>query len=563
MSYHYVNNLGIAGGGITPGGDQQIWIEDNLEALEALTGVAAGDLGIASDSSNWYIRNEADTWMFYKGSGTVFPGEPIWPSATFDYSISAYGTVANYSWDSDEEEWVRNPVGNFIFPEAVDPPFLLADSEMLKPGDRQATNNPNRLWEWSGAAWEVRQATETDVTSLPTSNVIPGALGFVGTIGFVWNGSSWSRSGATLDQPYKWDVSTFAELPLESEGVLQDDLGSVGTGTITGDVAYDGTNWQWTRIVSPNKASLPSDGTFILTDAVGTIVGSNNLYGFNGTTWVRGNAVSNSPTVWSLSGLDDFPAEVVEGDYGVLVAGGRVVRYKAACTVAAGAGGGTMPIWLSPEAYAGTPVIQGWAEGTEATSSAEIIAAYGAKGLTVTPTGTTSISTNGTETIFSAGANSNIIIVGMSGSVFASTKVEIQMKTRASLATSSGGNYHFTISDTSQVAYHTFNNAAGGAGGQLVRGNSAGANAFAAAMYRGNGASALPGTGIAAEWIQVVDEGAGVMTTLIRNGLNEISACRAATTVNFGNRFYISVASAPSATGNTVAHISKFRLISF
>jgi hypothetical protein len=94
------------------------------------------------------------------------------------------------------------------------------------------------------------------------------------------------------------------------------------------------------------------------------------------------------PFAWTLSSLTDFSAiGLRDGDFGVFTpsGGGRIVlRYKAACDKV---GGGTVPLWVPPEAYAGTALlIDCFAVGSENNT------ALAAQGLAVTQTNTGTVS---------------------------------------------------------------------------------------------------------------------------------------------------------------------------
>jgi hypothetical protein len=108
--------------------------------------------------------------------------------------------------------------------------------------------------------------------------------------------------------------------------------------------------------------------------------------------WVR--TPETVPYAWTLTetqlldGTDPSGIGALrDGDWGTYTpANGApvVVRYKAACTVAAGAGGGTRPVWMIPEAYAGTPEVVAYLTGSETGVLATTLAA---QGWTVTTTG--------------------------------------------------------------------------------------------------------------------------------------------------------------------------------
>ncbi len=272
-------------------------------------------------------------------------------------------------------------------------------------------------------------------------------------------------------------------------------------------------------------------------------------------TRVNRSGGGSDPKIYQITGLQDFPAGVKNGDYGFIAAGGEVYRYRAACTIAAGAGGGTMPIWLSLAEYAGTPVVQGWANGTE-TTGAGLNTTLAAQGLTVSVSGTGTVSTSAGELILDSPSASSAVLTCLSSAVAAGTKIGVQGRFRG--AQTSGGNVHFTVSDATQIAYHTQN---GTGGSILIRGNSGGTNGVATGNYRDGAATRMPNTTETAEWINVVDEGATVMARLIRSGIEEVAATRAITAANFGSRVYLNASSTASNTANL--RVQFLRIVSF
>jgi hypothetical protein len=91
----------------------------------------------------------------------------------------------------------------------------------------------------------------------------------------------------------------------------------------------------------------------------------------------------------ALTGADPTGIGLVrDGDFGVvaLAAGPVTRRFKAACTVAVGAGGGTRPAWIPPAAYAAaTPTIRTYFAGTESNAT---LVAQGVPTITQTAPGT-------------------------------------------------------------------------------------------------------------------------------------------------------------------------------
>jgi hypothetical protein len=81
-----------------------------------------------------------------------------------------------------------------------------------------------------------------------------------------------------------------------------------------------------------------------------------------------------------LTGANPTGRTAVDGDFGTYTPTNGapiVVRYKAACPVAAGAGGVPRPVWMIPEAYAGNPVVVSWLTGSESGTLATTLAAQG------------------------------------------------------------------------------------------------------------------------------------------------------------------------------------------
>jgi hypothetical protein len=160
----------------------------------------------------------------------------------------------------------------------------------------------------------------------------------------------------------------------------------------SGLAIYDGTDWRLYQAVFPTVADLLAFGELINSNAIATVgtgIETDPAYFYTGSAWER--MADNVPFAWTLSSLDDFSAVgLQDGDYGVFTpsGGGRIVlRYKAACNRV---GGGTVPLWVPPEAYAGTGLqIDCYAIGSENNT------ALAAQGLAVTQTNTGTVSSVG------------------------------------------------------------------------------------------------------------------------------------------------------------------------
>jgi len=167
-----------------------------------------------------------------------------------------------------------------------------------------------------------------------------------------------------------------------------------------GFAEYDGTDWELRQAVFPTVADLLAfggggeligGGAFAI---VGTGLPTDPAYYYDDSVpaWLR--MADTVPFAWTLTetqlltGADPSGVGALkDGDYGTYTpANGApiVVRFKAACTVAPSAGGGTRPVWMIPEAYAGTPQVVAWLTGSEGGVLATTLAA---QGWTVTTTG--------------------------------------------------------------------------------------------------------------------------------------------------------------------------------
>ena len=139
----------------------------------------------------------------------------------------------------------------------------------------------------------------------------------------------------------------------------------------------------------------------------------------------------SSGFAWTLSSLDDFSAVgLQDGDYGVFTPSGGspiVLRYKEACTIAAG---GFRAVWMTPTAYAGTPVLQAWTDGTESNAT------LASQGWTVfLGTGCTLIPTGGYQRMFAPGTSAavSVSLTAMSGAITSATKLESIYECRGSI----------------------------------------------------------------------------------------------------------------------------------
>lgn len=154
---------------------------------------------------------------------------------------------------------------------------------------------------------------------------------------------------------------------------------------------YSGSDWELAQAVFPTVSDLLNFSQPIFTSAtaiVGSGVETDPMYYYDGSNWQR--MADTVPFAWTLTetqlleGTDPSGIGAVQdGDYGTYTpAGGApiVVRFKASCP----APGGNRPVWMIPEAYAGSPQVVAWLTGSEGGVLASTLAA---QGWTVTTTG--------------------------------------------------------------------------------------------------------------------------------------------------------------------------------
>jgi hypothetical protein len=134
--------------------------------------------------------------------------------------------------------------------------------------------------------------------------------------------------------------------------------------------------------VRPNAIALVKSGGGHDEEAI--------AYSYQGGAFVRFGVTTTAGYAWTLTetqlltGADPSGIGLVQdGDWGTYTpANGApvVVRFKASCS----APGGTRPVWMIPEAYAGNPVVVAYLTGSETGVLATTLAA---QGWTVTTTG--------------------------------------------------------------------------------------------------------------------------------------------------------------------------------
>jgi hypothetical protein len=216
--------------------------------------------------------------------------------------------------------------------------------------------------------------------------------------------------------------------------------------------------------------------------------------------------------VHTITSIYDFSASgLTDGDYGVLTPTGGspiVLRYKAACTIAAG---GTRAVWMTPTAYAGTPVLYAWTNGTESNAT---LASQGwtiaiGTGCSLTPTG-------GYQRLVTPSAQVSVSLAAMTGAISAATKVESIYECRGSIP---GGtpvrSIQFYLADGTN-GYSIGDSGQGGANGYGYR--QSGAGAVVNTPIRDVTNVRIPALAATPFVCVARDEGRTVFTSLLVNG---------------------------------------------
>ena len=96
---------------------------------------------------------------------------------------------------------------------------------------------------------------------------------------------------------------------------------------------------------------------------------SNNITPPGLRDWRGSAGAVGDHAVWLINSDDDFPAGVQDGDFGLWLLGWKpmVFRYKENIPIIAGAGGGSVSLWIAPNVYEGSPEVIAYLVGNETT----------------------------------------------------------------------------------------------------------------------------------------------------------------------------------------------------
>ena len=344
--------------------------------------------------------------------------------------------------------------------------------------------------------------------------------------------------GTLLDDPesvrYQWDdnvpewvrtpdgteyiyaATDWADLPAQDTIQADDEavVASLGLGNAYGRAVYDGTDWLLSRAWFDSVADMTAFPELKSVGALASVEQSASddenavRYQWNGSAWAR-TAALTAGYAWTLSSIRDFSAiGLQDGDFGVFTpSGGQpiLLRYKAACTTAYGS---PMQAWMTPIAYAGTPVMQAWTDGTESNAT------LATQGWTLTnDAGCSVTATGGFQRLASPSTATAARMQCMAATVLAGTRVETIFEARAATSNTSTLALPFMLADGTNGTYF------GQAGTLGVGFKNVDFGGPLQAPTRNNATPQMPALNATASFFVVQDEGSTVFDSATLGGL--------------------------------------------
>lgn len=234
LMYRTAQALGATGGG-GPAGDGSIWIEPDFAALDALTGVDDGDIGV-TENNGWIYFRLGGVWEFFIGNVDERANLPDPANPTRLGAVCSVGTVDPEDlvyFVYDGAAWERSPdLTGYIWPDVATFANLPTTAMGLESGDRCTTTDTGFVWSYNGADWEQVYGTVATVANLPSADVAGSALFGVGSNGVherTWYGrhtGNWVRTPEAV--PYGRTLSSITDV------LTTDNVGDFGILTISG-----------------------------------------------------------------------------------------------------------------------------------------------------------------------------------------------------------------------------------------------------------------------------------------------------------------------------------------
>jgi hypothetical protein len=322
----------------------------------------------------------------------------------YTFSTAFAGTITNgaiirtddgsweaplYFWNTAGSDWIRSPENvNYLWPQTILGTWASLNTDGKLNADRISVPNwtaggSDGVAQYDGSEWKLVEGVVDTIANLLafTGEKEVGAKVTVGTgiaadPVYFWSGTEWLR---TADQSrYIWpQVNNWSLLAIDRPHAINNDevpVHTLGTDHSSGTAQKHGGGWwliegKWASVTDMNgwSGGTIKSGAIGLVDASNAFDANATSYFYTGSNWVR--MAEWLPGTFAITSLQDFSGVgLKEGDYGILtpVDGAPIiVRYKAAVTIASGAGGGSTPMWLPPVVYAGAPEIKAYLIGTE------------------------------------------------------------------------------------------------------------------------------------------------------------------------------------------------------
>ena len=384
------------------------------------------------------------------------------------------------------------------------------------------------VYDTGDAEWKLQFGTFETLAGLQafTDPINSLALATVGTllddpesVRYQWDDTvpEWVRTPDPVE--YIYAANTWGTLPTQdtikpSDEVIVDDLGYTHS---SGRAQRHGSQW---RLIEGKFQSVADMVAFdvanpVHTDAIGLVKAGGGhdeeaiAYSYQGGNWVRFGATTTAGYAWTLSSLRDFSAiGLQDGDFGVFTpSGGQpiLLRYKAACTTAYGS---PMQAWMTPIAYAGTPVMQAWTAGTESNVT------LATQGWTLTnDVGCTVTATGGFQRLAAPSTATAARMQCMAATVLAGTRVETIFEARAATSNTSTLALPFMLADGTNGTYF------GQAGTLGVGFKNVDFGGPLQAPTRNNATPQMPALNATASFFVVQDEGRTVFDSATLGGL--------------------------------------------
>jgi hypothetical protein len=331
-----------------------------------------------------------------------------------------------------------------------------------------------------------------------------------------------------------------------------------------------GGGWELAQAVFPTVADLlafPEPIFISATAIVGTGIETDPMYYYDGSNWQR--MADGVPFAWSLTetqlleGTDPSGIGAVQdGDYGTFTpAGGApiVVRYNAAVTRAAGAGGGTAPAWLPPEVYAGSPTLEAYLVGTESVTTDVTLNAQGWG--TVTRTNGTITSQTTRVRLATTAASALAGIDTLTSGVTSSTRIYARLLWRAAVGsgttTAATGVYMGQLRDGANGIQASYFSAATASGTFFWTGSGTTNGGISQTSQ-----AAIPGLSGTDDLIENYYDIAANVSELRRNGITTASSLRSISSAD-ADRFRLVAWSGSAATQTSTMDVSQVQVFTW